>query len=106
MLRPYLSIGNDLVHRKVRAYAPIPGVAATMTPDERDRLARLEQQTIDTRDDIAEIKGDVKSLLAAFNMGQGAWKATLKFGVLLSASIGAAAWIYQNFLSPLLTGKH
>ena len=43
-----------------------------MNPEERDRLVRLEQQQLQTREDISEIKDDVKTLLRAFNMGQGA----------------------------------
>ena len=76
-----------------------------MTPDERDRLVRLEQQTVQTREDITEIKDDVKTLLRAFNMGQGGAVAIAKLGGITLGLAGGLAWLWTEFLGPLL-GKH
>jgi len=76
-----------------------------MTPDERDRLVRLEQQQLQTREDITEIKHDVKTLLSAFNMGQGKAVAMAKVGGYVVMLAGGLAWLWQNLLGPLL-GKH
>lgn len=76
-----------------------------MTPEERDRLARLEQQMADTKDDIGEIKADVKSLVAAFNMGRGRAAATAKYGGLILMAGGSLAWAWDHIFTPLI-GKH
>lgn len=76
-----------------------------MTPDERDRLVRLEQQQLQTREDITEIKDDVKTLLRAFNMGQGGAVAVAKIGGLVVLLAGTLAWVWTTFLAPLM-GKH
>lgn len=72
--------------------------------EERDRVADERARTTDARLDRMENKID--TLLEAMNMGKGAWKAFLKLGALLVAVLGAAAWAWQNILSPLLIGKH
>lgn len=76
-----------------------------MSPEERDRLVKLETQQAQTREDIAEIKDDVKTLVRAFNMGQGGAVAMAKLGGLVLVLAGGLAWLWQNFLGPLL-GKH
>lgn len=48
--------------------------------------------------DIAEVKGDVKSLLAAEAKRQGAWRVTLGAG----AFAGAAVAFFANLLEVLL----
>lgn len=76
-----------------------------MTPDERDRLVRLEQQASDTRDDIAEIKDDVKKLLSALYMGKGSKLAWAKIGGMAITILAATGWLYDHFVQPLI-GKH
>lgn len=70
-----------------------------------ERLARLEQQAVDTREDIAEIKGDMKKVLAAIYMGKGAWLSLAKAGAIIVAVLAGFAWAYDHILSPLI-GKH
>jgi hypothetical protein len=76
-----------------------------MTPEERDRLVRLEWQQLQTREDITEIKDDVKTLLKAFNMGQGGAVAVAKIGGIVLGLAGGLAWFWTEVLGPLL-GKH
>lgn len=67
-----------------------------MTPDERDRLAKAEQQVADMKDDIAEIKGDLKKLVAAANMAGGGWLAIMKLGGTLVMAAGFLGWLYDH----------
>lgn len=46
-----------------------------MTPDERDRLTRLETQMATVREDMSEIKGDVKAIRRTTDEARGGWKA-------------------------------
>jgi hypothetical protein len=73
-----------------------------MTPDERDRLARLEQQMADTREDMREIKGDVKLILAQLNNSKG--RASMA-ALILMAGGGFLTWLGDHIVVPLL-GKH
>jgi len=68
-----------------------------MTPDERDRLAKVEQRVENQAEDIREIKSDVKEILAAINQAKGAWKLYVAIGT-VSGAIGAAV----AKLAPLL----
>lgn len=74
-----------------------------MTPDEQARLARLEQKVSDMDDWLKSIDGNVTKLVAAANMANGAWGATLKIGGLLvvaaaaiSGVVNAFMWMWQN----------
>src|SRR5690606_19378375 len=49
-----------------------------MTPDERDRLAKLEQKVADMEPWLKDIDHKLDQLIAAANMGKGAWWAVLK----------------------------
>lgn len=60
-----------------------------MTRDERERLATLEQQMRDSRDDIAEMKIDVKAIRTALSEARGGWKIVLLLGG-GAAAVGAA----------------
>lgn len=61
-----------------------------MTPDERDRLVKLEQQMTDTREDMGEIKGDVKTILSTLAEAKGGWK-TLVLIAGAAGTLGAFA---------------
>ena len=61
-----------------------------MLPAERDRLVKLEQQMIDMREDMGEIKGDVKAILATLAEARGGWK-TLILIAGASGAFGALA---------------
>ena len=56
-----------------------------MTPEERDRLAKLEQQVLSADEDMRELKSDVKTILATLAEAKGGWK-TL---VLIAGAAGA-----------------
>ncbi|KZD12165.1 hypothetical protein [Oceanibaculum pacificum] len=60
-----------------------------MTRDERERLATLEQQMRDSRDDIAEMKIDVKAIRTALSEARGGWKIMMLLGG-GAAAVGAA----------------
>lgn len=67
-----------------------------MTPAERDRLARLEQRVEGLDDWMKSISGDVKKLVGAANMANGAWGATLKIGGILLVVAGFIAWVAEK----------
>lgn len=78
-----------------------------MTPDERDRLLRLELNAenqgfaIDRVSDKVDGLGDkVDALLKAAHMGQGAWWLLLRIGAVLAALIAAAAWLIDKIPLP------
>lgn len=68
-----------------------------MTPDERDRLARLEEGHEKLEEWVKDIHGDVKQLVAVANMGKGVLYAALKIGALVSLIIGAV-WSVSTYL--------
>lgn len=45
-----------------------------MTPDERDRLVRLETRAAALETAVNETRADVKQILAYMNQGRGGWK--------------------------------
>lgn len=59
-----------------------------MTRDERERLATLEQQMRDSREDMAELKLDVKAIRGVLAEARGGWKILLLLGG-GAAAIGA-----------------
>ena len=69
----------------------------TMTPDERDRLAKLEQIVADMRDDLAEIKKSTARLEAYAHMGRGALGVFLKLGGLVAVLVAAGWALFERF---------
>lgn len=67
-----------------------------MTPEERDRLARLETHYEHLTGKVDVIDEKVDQLLKAAAMGQGAWWALLKVGGVLSIVASAAVWVYNH----------
>ena len=65
-----------------------------MKPEER--LAVLETKMAAVTEDLEEIKADLKALLAAANMGKGAWWVSVKIGAFILTLAGALAWIYDH----------
>lgn len=59
-----------------------------MTPDERDRLSKVEQKMADTVEDVREMKADVKQILTTLNEAKGGWKSLMWVGG-LSGTAGA-----------------
>jgi len=66
-----------------------------MTPEER--IAKLETRQEGTDAWLKEIDAKLDQLIAAANMGRGAWWALLKIGGLLLLLVGAAAWIWERW---------
>jgi hypothetical protein len=76
-----------------------------MTEEEKQRLMRLEFKFQSHQEDMVELKGDVKEiksavsgLLAAANMGRGAWWMLIKVGAVLVAIAGVVGWVYDRFI--------
>ena len=69
----------------------------TMTPDERDRLAKLEQIVADMKDDLAEIKKSTARLESNAHMGQGALGVILKLGGLVAVLVAAGWALFERF---------
>ena len=59
-----------------------------MTPEERDRLTRVEQEMRDVRDDVHEIKESLKKLEAIAAAGNGAFRTVLIVGGFLGWAVG------------------
>ena len=75
-----------------------------MSPEERDRLLRLElnaenqAMSVDRiSDKVDRLDGKVDDLLKAAHMGQGAWWLMLRVGAVITAVISAAVWIFDRF---------
>lgn len=72
-----------------------------MSPDERDRLVRLETEMLDVREHLKEVKADVKSVLTQLNQMAGGRKA-------LWGLLGAAATIgglISQVISNIFSGQ-
>lgn len=69
-----------------------------MSPEERDRLAKVEQILEGQKATLAEIKEVVDRLEALANMGKGALGLFLKAGAVLTVIVGALAWVYEKFV--------
>jgi hypothetical protein len=78
-----------------------------MTPEERDRLTKLEtivegmrveqaaaEKENDTRFKAIDAKLDV--LIATMNTGKGAWKAVALMGTVILALVSLGAWVYDH----------
>lgn len=57
------------------------------------RLQESEQR-VETR--LERIEEKVDQIVAAANMGKGAWWLVLKIGAVLSAFVGCAVWIWDH----------
>ena len=68
-----------------------------MTPDERDRLVKVEQIVAGQKEDLGEIKASLKRLEELANMGKGALALFLKAGVVVAGLIGAAWAVADKF---------
>lgn len=55
-----------------------------MTPDERDRLTRLEVEVEQLTDRLKNMDGKLDQLVTAASMGKGAWWIIIKLGGVLA----------------------
>jgi hypothetical protein len=69
----------------------------TMSPEERDRLARLEVRTEHQQVQLDSIVRKLDQLLEAAAMGKGAWWAILKIGGIMTVIGGVIAWVWSQF---------
>lgn len=68
-----------------------------MSPEERDRLAKVEQILAGQKETLDAIKESVSRLEAYANMGRGALGLFLKLGAVVTA-IAAIAWaVFDKF---------
>ena len=67
-----------------------------MTPEERDRLAKVETKVESQDDWLRSIAKDVSEIKEAAHMGRGAWLFLLRLGAVLTAMAAAAAWIFDR----------
>lgn len=62
-----------------------------------ERIAILEQQMIDVKDDVSDMKSDVKEILRTLNEAKGGWK-----GIMWIVGVsGAAGAILTKLISAL-----
>ena len=76
-----------------------------MTPDERDRLVRLEVRLAQLTDQLgtfmtllSENSKKLDELFGNLQMGRGMWIILIKLGAIVTALAAAAAWMYDHFL--------
>ena len=68
-----------------------------MTPEERDRLARVEERVANISGELTDISEKLDRLIAAANMGKGAWWAVLRLGGFLVVLGSALGWLSQHW---------
>lgn len=68
-----------------------------MMPEERDRLAKVEQIVADMKDDLSEIKRSIGRLEGYAHMGRGALGLFLKLGGVLTVLIAAFWTVFDKF---------
>ena len=71
-------------------------MTAGMTPEERDRLARLEVEVAGLNAWLRSIDGKLDEVRAAAHMGKGAWAVSLRLGAFIIAVCGAFAWLFDR----------
>lgn len=71
---------------------------AAMTPDERDRLVRTEQQVNNLSEDMREVKADVRLIRDTMASTLGGWKLVLVLGGFISGAVLVAdkilGWVF------------
>lgn len=61
-----------------------------------ERLATLETKVEGQENWLKSIDGKLDDVIAAMNMGKGAWYLLLKVGAVLVAVAGAVAWVADH----------
>lgn len=70
-----------------------------MSPDERDRLTKVEQQFADLKEDVSKMDGKIDELLKTAHMGRGAWMFLLRLGAIVVALAAAASWAWDHIVA-------
>jgi hypothetical protein len=73
-------------------------------PSDAERLAALEEWRKHVEASLVRIEDKQDQILAAANMGKGAYWAVVKLGGLCLLVLGAGAWVVEIFLK--IIGKH
>jgi hypothetical protein len=68
-----------------------------MSPEERDRLVKVEQIVAAQKEDLDEIKASLHRLEALANMGRGALGFFLKAGAVAAVVIAAIWAVFDKF---------
>jgi hypothetical protein len=68
-----------------------------MTPEERDRLARVEERAVGVDERLDRIETKLDKLVAAAAMGKGAFWLLTKMGGILVLGAGALGWAADHF---------
>ena len=68
-----------------------------MSPEERDRLVKVEQILIGQKEALDQIKESVERLETLANMGKGALSLFLKLGAVLTAVVAVAWAAFDKF---------
>ncbi len=71
-----------------------------MSPEERDRLTRVEASAETLGDDIRELKGDVKHILATLNQAKGGWKTMMAVAGFSSIAGSVLTWVVSHIPLP------
>lgn len=61
------------------------------------QLGRHAAEIASLKVDMAELKSDVKKILAFMNQAQGSWKTLVAIGGLAAAVGGAVGWVVSHF---------
>jgi hypothetical protein len=67
-----------------------------VTPEERDRLARAEIEVRMLSRSLGEMNRKLDQLVAAANMGKGAWWLLLRLGGVLVVLAGVTGWVLDH----------
>jgi hypothetical protein len=69
-----------------------------MTKPEIERLATLEAEMRDTREDLGEIKSDVKAIRSSVDQAKGGWRILIAVGA-AAGGLGAGAIRFLDWLN-------
>ena len=67
-----------------------------MTPDERDRLARLEQHVEGLDAWMKSIDAKLDEVRQAAHVGAGAWAVVIRLGAIVVVLTAAFAWLFDR----------
>lgn len=65
-------------------------------------IGALKADVANLKGQLSEIDGKLSQLVAAANMGKGAWWVTVKLGGILVTISAGAAWVWQSFSSMII----
>jgi hypothetical protein len=63
------------------------------------RASAQEANMSEMKDDMLEVKNDIKTLLGIANQGRGAWVAILKAGGLIILVLSGLAWLTEKAMA-------